>query len=220
MKYTLSIVSTCIFLLLTPGCGMFGADGQDGADGAPGAPGAQGPAGPQGEPGPPGKDGVNGTPGGASGGSGSRLKARHWSAADGASLPTGDFTDLTFNEPCVFRVASDGVRRCLPVVDNAYTLPMYADPSCTTPIAAFDETCEMPYKHAVRRIYGSCSRDMSYDALQLGALLPTPQNVWFRTAPGPQGCVGQQGSDVLTYYQIAAIMEPADFVGADIAQDP
>ena len=200
-------------------CSSVGPSGLDGASGADGEPGPAGPPGPQGEPGPQGPPGLNGNPGGAAAESGTRLKVRHWSADDGATLRTGDFFDVEINEPCVFRLASDGSRRCMPGPQSIWPLPMYADPSCSSdPIVGLDNTCEPPKDYAYRWISGSCGADRAFDVLKLGALIETPQNVWFKA--GPNSCVGQASNSGADYYQIAEVVPPAALVGATLIKDP
>ena len=210
-----SILALILTALLTA-CSSVGPSGLDGADGEPGP---AGPPGPQGEPGPQGPPGLNGNPGGAPNESGTRLKLRRWSADDGATLRAGDFFDVELNEPCVFRLASDGSRRCMPGPQSMWPLPMYADPVCSsTPIVALDKTCEPPKDYAYRWISGSCGADRAFDVLKLGALIETPQNVWFKA--GPDSCVGQQASDAANYYQIAEVVPPSALVGATLIKDP
>ena len=202
-----------------------GADGKDGASGADGAPGPAGPPGEQGPPGeagPPGPAGPQGPPEGSGGvESGTRLKVRRLAADDGATVRTGDFFDVELNEVCVFRLASDGSRRCMPGPASIYPTPMYADPSCSSaPIVAVDKLCEPPKDYAVRWISGSCGAALAFDVLRLGALIETPQNVWFKTGPNPNNCVGQASNDAVDYYQIAEVMPPSAFVGATLIKDP
>ena len=205
---------------LLAGCSSVGASGLDGASGADGEPGPAGPPGPQGEPGPQGPPGPQGTPGGsATNESGTRLKVRRWAADDGATLRAGDFFDVELNEPCVFRFASDGSRRCMPGPASLWPLPMYADPACSSaPIVGLDKTCEPPKDYAYRWISGSCDAERAFDVLRLGALIQHPQNVWFKT--GPDSCVGQQSSDAADYYQITEIVPPSALVGATLVKDP
>ncbi len=215
-----SIILALTLTVLLAGCsgvspsGLDGAPGPAGEPGPPGEPGEPGPAGPQGPP------GADGNPGGAAAESGTRLKVRHWSADDGATLRAGDFFDVEINEPCVLRLASDGSRRCMPGPASIYPTPMYADPGCSSaPIVALD-ICAPPKDYAVRWISGSCGAALAFDVLRLGALIETPQNVWFKTGPNPNNCVGQASSDAVDYYQIAEVVQPSAFVGAAIVKDP
>ena len=202
------------FLAACSSVGPSGLDGASGADGEPGPAGPPGEQGPQGDPGPPGPPG-----GSAAAESGTRLKVRHWSADDGATVRTGDFFDADLNEPCVFRLASDGSRRCMPGPQSIWPLPMYADPSCSSaPIVGLDNTCEPPKDYAVRWISGSCGAALAFDVLRLGALIETPQNVWFKA--GPNSCVGQASNSGADYYQIAEVVPPSAFVGATLIKDP
>ena len=202
------------FLAACSSVGPSGLDGASGADGEPGPAGPPGEQGPQGDPGPP------GTPGGsAAAESGTRLKVRRWSADDGATVRTGDFFDVELNEPCIFRSASDGSRRCMPGPQSIWPLPMYADPSCSSdPIVGLDNTCEPPKDYAVRWVSGSCGAALAFDVLRLGALIETPQNVWFKA--GPNSCVGQASNSGADYYQIAEIVPPEALVGATLIKDP
>lgn len=202
-------------------CSSVGPSGLDGASGADGEPGPAGPPGPQGEPGPQGPPGLNGNPGGAAAESGTRLKVRHWSADDGATIRTGDFFDADLNEPCVFRLASDGSRRCMPGPASIYPTPMFADPVCSSdPIVALSKLCEPPDNYAVRQSPDGCYTTPAFDVLKVGALLQHPQNVWIKTGPNPNNCVGQASNDLADYYQIAEIVPPSALVGATLTKDP
>ena len=72
---------------------------------------------------------------------------------------------------------------------------------------------------AAKLITGSGSA-LAFDVLKLGALIETPQNVWFKTGPNPNNCVGQTSSDLLDYYQIAEVVPPSALVGATVVKDP
>ena len=207
---------------LLASCSSVGPSGLDGASGADGEPGPAGPPGPQGEPGPQGPPGPQGTPGGsAANESGTRLKVRRWAADDGATLRAGDFFDVELNEPCVFRFASDGSRRCMPGPASNYPTPMFADPTCSSaPIVALDKLCAPPDNYAVRQVSNACYAAPAFDVLKVGALLQQPENVWFKTGPNPDNCVGQAGIDLLDYYQIAEVVPPSALVGATLVKDP
>jgi hypothetical protein len=216
-----SIILALTLTVLLAGCsgvspsGLDGEPGPAGEPGPPGEPGEPGPAGPQGPP------GADGNPGGAAAESGTRLKVRHWSADDGATLRAGDFFDVEINEPCVFRLASDGSRRCMPGPASIYPTPMFADPVCSSdPIVAFNKLCEPPDNYAVRQSPDGCYTTPAFDVLKVGALLQHPQNVWIKTGPNPNNCVGQASNDFADYYQIAEIVPPSAFVGATLIKDP
>lgn len=219
-KMKLAVLITAMFAAL--GCSGIGASGLDGASGADGEPGPAGPPGEQGEPGPPGEAGPAGPSGSiAVAESGTRLKVRRWSADDGATVRTGDFFDADLNEPCVFRLASDGSRRCMPGPASIYPTPMFADPVCSSdPIVAFNKLCEPPDNYAVRQSPDGCYTTPAFDVLKVGALLQHPQNVWIKTGPNPNNCVGQASNDFADYYQIAEIVPPSAFVGATLIKDP
>lgn len=212
-----SILALILTALLTA-CSSVGPSG---LDGAPGEPGPAGPTGPQGEPGPQGPPGADGAPGGAPNESGARLKLRRWSADDGATLRTGDFFDVELNEPCVFRLAPDGSRRCMPGPSSTYLAPMFADPVCSSaPIVALDKLCTPPDNYAVRQVSGTCYAAPAFESLKVGALLQQPENVWLKTGPNPNNCVGQASNDLLDYYQIAEVVPPSALVGATLIKDP
>lgn len=212
------IILALTLTALLAACSSVGPSGLDGADGEPGP---AGPPGPQGEPGPQGPPGLNGNPGGAPNESGTRLKVRRLAADDGATVRTGDFFDVEINEPCVFRLASDGSRRCMPGPASIYPTSMFADPVCSSdPIVAFNKLCEPPDNYAVRQSPDGCYTTPAFDVLKVGALLQHPQNVWIKTGPNPNNCVGQASNDLADYYQIAEIVPPSALVGATLIKDP
>ena len=204
------------FLAACSSVGPSGLDGATGANGEPGPAGPPGEQGPQGDPGPPGPPG-----GSADAESGTRLKVRRLAADDGATIRTGDFFDADLNEPCVFRLASDGSRRCMPGPASIYPTPMFADPVCSSdPIVALSKLCEPPDNYAVRQSPDGCYTTPAFDVLKVGALLQHPQNVWIKTGPNPNNCVGQASNDLADYYKIAEIVPPSALVGATLIKDP
>jgi hypothetical protein len=79
---------------------------------------------------------------------GTRLKAEYWTADDGtrAYLPN-TFWDSERGEECQFRLASDGVLRCLPLIGAAVDSPTnayYSDSGCTTRLGAVDCSGNQP----------------------------------------------------------------------------
>lgn len=105
-------------LLALAGCtGAPGPAGEPGAVGARGEPGEVGPPGAQGEQGPAGDVGAPGLPA-----AGARLKPRVLVGNDGSrgAVP-GVWWDEERGEECTFRLAADGMLRCLPATGFGVT---------------------------------------------------------------------------------------------------
>lgn len=138
IRYTLSCFA---FIGISACVGPQGPPGKDGAPGKQGASGEQGPVGPSGEQGPAGPPGPQG-PAGAQGpngeqivASGSRLKAR-WRTGEDGSTSFDGWQDSTLETTCTYRIAADGIERCLPSGSNVRgSIVHYADAACTDAFA-------------------------------------------------------------------------------------
>ena len=77
--------------------------------------------------------------------SGSRLHARFTDGGGGARRFDGWY-DSQLATPCSFRLAEDGVKRCIPMADTVDTAPPYADAACTMPVTTYvSPTQAAPY---------------------------------------------------------------------------
>lgn len=87
--------------------------------------------------------------------SGSRIKMHMLTTPDGAKIFQGNF-DAMRNEPCSFRIAADGVTRCLPTaaVYGAY----HADSACTVPALTIIPSCSTAPKYLYRYTDGCYSK--------------------------------------------------------------
>jgi len=68
--------------------------------------------------------------------SGSRLRARFTDGGDGARRFDGWY-DSQLQTPCAFRLAEDGVDRCIPMADTVNGPPQYTDAACTMPVTTY-----------------------------------------------------------------------------------
>jgi len=92
--------------------------------------------------------------------SGSRLQARSIGPSGGADRVFAYFEDSDLGVPCAFRLATDGILRCLPLADRLVETIAYVDAGCTEPAQAYacgdvryrleatpqmrDDPCELP----------------------------------------------------------------------------
>jgi hypothetical protein len=122
-----------------------------------------------------GDDGGEPTPLTCVGRSGERIRQVVRNHDDGSSEVLG-LTDTDIDAPCSFRVAGDGVERCLPVEDEARMpvfFPVYTDAGCTSRIAEFHSTEPALPRHAMVAVGSEpfeCQR--TFDFVELGAAVP------------------------------------------------
>jgi hypothetical protein len=159
----------------------------------------------------------------ASTSSGTRLKRRYWVGEDGSREPVGepmypdyggaawyspaDFSwyDSERDENCRFRVAADGVVRCLPA--SVEMGSAFADDECTVPIIVVST----PARGETARYGHRYSASMGLRMFALGAALGT-------TTYYDEGgdCAADTAFDDQTLYATGAEIPPTAFVGFTI----
>ena len=129
--------------------------------------------------------------------SGSRLRARITDAGGGARRFDGWY-DTVLASPCTFRLAEDGVRRCIPMGDSTNYDPPYADPACTMPIITYVSPTQEALFYAaaagtsppiacgadLSTLAATASSDIIVSSWRIGAAQPVPAAVYGRDASG------------------------------------
>jgi hypothetical protein len=149
--------------------------------------------------------------------SGSRLRARVTDAGGGARRFDGWY-DTVLASPCTFRLAEDGVRRCIPMGDVTNYLPPYADPDCTMPVITYvSPTQEALFYSAdagtappaacgadVSTLATSAWSDTIVSAWRIGAPQPAPTVLYVRDASG--ACVARMPfPDITSIYPVEKV---------------
>lgn len=146
--------------------------------------------------------------------SGSRLKAKWLVAEDGSRHFTFQWFDSERGHDCGFRVAADGIERCLPAAAPASVY--YRNASCTLPVFAFarESDCGTGSYGIVAEL-ASCG---VYRArvFPIGAIID-PNVVYIRS--GTQ-CVQSTVSESLVYRAAGAEITATSFVAGSYQIDP
>src|SRR5262249_45662184 len=123
--------------------------------------------------------------------------------------------DRQRNEDCAFKVANDGLLRCLPLhADNAPT--SYSDPMCTTPVMYFlPARCSAPPPYSVVPYSGNgCRGTYQVYQAQPQPISPTPANYYSKTVTG--SCV-QRAIGAAELFALSSV-EPSAFVAGEIVR--
>lgn len=134
------------------------------------------------------------------GASGQRLRAIHWVSDEGHPAETGEhWFDSELKEACSFRLAADGVPRCLPQAQpvDVGDFAQFSDARCTQ-MVTFQYPCHDSSKYGIAAIGGAgeCIDEPRHHVYSLGkAFKPT---ALYRGRPSPDGtgreCVPYEGS--------------------------
>ena len=162
---------------------------------------------------------------------GPRLKRRYWVSADGTREPVGEtvtdfgsgaaassgafpWYDSERDENCRFKIAGDGVVRCLPA--SLETAGTFADSDCTVPImVGYDTGCGEPVRYGHRFTGVGVTCGLVLHLYAYGAPLGTTTYY-----DGGAGCEEVQAGAGETLYAMGAEIPPTDFVGFTIEVEP
>ena len=150
--------------------------------------------------------------------SGSRLKATRWIADDGSwtdETRIGVWRDTALGVDCFYRLASDGVLRCLP---GRVQSASYADPGCTLPVVLPSEPActgvETP-PYVLEPLAAQCGvagLEWPYAVFAVGGTVSLT-SYYSRAADGT--C--QENLIDATLYSVASeLLPPTDFVSAEL----
>lgn len=189
------------------GCGLIGHEpgpaGKDGAPGRDGAPGAQGVEGPVGITG---KDAI---------GNGTRIKAIWRESDDGAREPAG-WSDSKTGQRCSWRIAADGIERCLPVLHKSdlfrvfYPSSTCAGEGIAVGVEQGGAPCDPIGSYVEDYQHQACNAGMV--VYSVGPKFQGEQPVYYSTGDDPMSCFANFGQK-FDYYSLTA-ESPSDFVGA------
>jgi hypothetical protein len=140
---------------------------------------------------------------------GTRLKARMYSAEDGAKQFIG-WRDSQRNEDCNILTASDGKLRCLPSDVAGVFAGYFGDAGCTQPLAIRAKGCGAPKYISATSSGGTCGAAARYTISTAGAAV---SNVW---AGSPGSCNPALAGIVALWdwYSVGSAIDPASFVAA------
>jgi hypothetical protein len=154
---------------------------------------------------------------------GARLLPRVWITSDGDALPSvtarfdvwdeqgfiGQWFDTQLGVDCMFGVAEDGVRRCLPV-DRDPVQEGYLDDACT--VVGYGYTLALARYRTSPTGSAGCV-DQKYRVRRIVAPIATPTMIY-----GPNGtgapCTGRVNAGADAHWGTAEILPPSMFVGS------
>lgn len=147
---------------------------------------------------------------------GTRLKVRYFVGIDGSEQPVG-FFDTVRRENCVFRLAADGVERCLP--DSTQRSPFsmsrtyFSDAACTQEVIDVAAGCHVAYTSKSVGNGSACA--YGEHVFPIGARV-TGQ-LYELNALGTQRCTAAVALSTVTqhdYYLVGAEVPSSSFQGA------
>lgn len=139
--------------------------------------------------------------------SGERLRARYLQADDGTRQWLGWY-DIERGENCSFRIAEDGVERCLPEVNADIAPNAYSDPNCTEELWG-EIPSEVDCSPTRSAAYAIDPEDGCARVLYRVTEVPIPSTVY----GGPLCVAGEPGGAVVRHFTVERV-EPQEFVAA------
>lgn len=143
--------------------------------------------------------------------SGTRIKVKAWTTADGAKLAIPGFAfDSQRNEECGFRLAADGMTRCLPItvpVNSSY----FADAACSQPVAVVS-SCGTPPSYVEMQAAPTCP--------DTGAAMYTAGQVLTTAYFNSGGTCTSFSNASFVYLTIGAAVDPSAFALGTVTTQP
>lgn len=136
-----------------------------------------------------------------------RLQAQYFSWSDGLTTwLEGRVWDTELEAWCAPDLATDGVLRCLPLLEGDTSHPLYADDGCTQPIAVTYECADHPLTGGyVKASALGCDEGRTVHP-RIGRALE------LMYVPAASGCTGSEWPEQ-TLYEIGEAVPPETFVG-------